>query len=57
LNTVEETQRRRINEFDPFQPEGPGRLGELEESQRSLKEKTRAEGGRRQWGDAPREER
>jgi hypothetical protein len=39
-----------------IQPEGPRRVHELEESQRSLKNKTRAERGIRQPGDGGRED-
>jgi hypothetical protein len=53
LKGVEEIRRRRVNQFNPFQSEGPRRLGELKKNRRSLKK--RAESESRQQGDAPRE--
>jgi streptomycin 6-kinase len=57
LKTAEEIGNRLMNEFDPIESGSPGKLRELEESRRSLKRKTRAEGGRRQPGDGLGEER
>jgi hypothetical protein len=54
LKTVERIRRRRMKEFDSFQPQRPGTLRTLEESRRSLKNKReqKVEEGSREtdWG-------